>query len=408
MILYSLFISAVLIACATPTTHRPTVTLPELAGEITHQVRDEFREQMQIAERIERVAFPLLKACVTSCDKKKKVSRFGFTYMDGGSLADMDNEIIRSLSKDYYNLSDLGPFSYIVGVIPGSGADKAGMKVGDRVVRFGDREVAPVLKPFKTNYRNSHTGRVMRTEITQKWYKTLGYALNDSSALKDTVQVQVLRSVPDDDSVLDATRLSIPASKDTLLELSLVRQEYCAIPIYSVTTSEINAYTDGQSISLTSSMLKFASDEELALVIAHELAHCVEGHIEKKEANAMWGAIGGAFLDGFMGGMFGVSTYGQYSRMGEKAGALSFSQAFELEADYAAMYILARAGYDTENAASFWRRMAEKSSLESNSLNGTHPPTAGRYLMMAKTHVEIEKKKAAGLPLLPNRKESAK
>ena len=90
---------------------------------------------------------------------------------------------------------------------------------------------------------------------------------------------------------------------------------------------------------------------------------------------------------------------GKESSYGQEA----FSQGFEAEADYVGLYMLARAGYETESAANFWRKMAEKMPAQSNSLTGTHPPTAYRYLMLAKTHAEIEKKKAAKKNLLPER-----
>ena len=58
------------------------------------------------------------------------------------------------------------------------------------------------------------------------------------------------------------------------------------------------------------------------------------------------------------GAVFGGQT-DEYSDAGAQIGVAAFSQAFELEADYVGLYILARAGYPTKNAAAFWRKMAE-------------------------------------------------
>ena len=189
--------------------------------------------------------------------------------------------------------------------------------------------------------------------------------------------------------------------RDTTLELFLSYKKICASQIIPVQSGRINAYTDGKNIGVTKGMLKFASDEELALIIAHELAHIIEKHIDKKQTNSLLGTFIGGMVDELLYQGLGIYTW--YGNRGAQIGAVAFSQEFELEADYVALYILARAGYSTENAADFWRKMAERSPLDSNSLTGTHPPTAQRYLLLSKTHAEIEKKKAEGQPLLPNR-----
>ena len=42
------------------------------------------------------------------------------------------------------------------------------------------------------------------------------------------------------------------------------------------------AFADGTKVFLTRGMMRFAqSDEELALVVAHETAHNIMGHIDK-------------------------------------------------------------------------------------------------------------------------------
>ena len=51
------------------------------------------------------------------------------------------------------------------------------------------------------------------------------------------------------------------------------------LPVIVVDMQEVNAATDGRSIFVTYGLLSFAdSDDEIACVIAHELAHAVLCH----------------------------------------------------------------------------------------------------------------------------------
>ena len=124
-----------------------------------------------------------------------------------------------------------------------------------------------------------------------------------------------------------------------------------------------------------------ADDRELALVVAHELAHNTMGHRGKKTANATVG-----LLVDLLGAAAGVNTRGTFSDIGARA----FSQDFEREADHVGMYYLARAGYPTEGVADFWRRMATEhpSSIRTNH-SATHPPTTERFLALELSLIHI-------------------
>ena len=89
------------------------------------------------------------------------------------------------------------------------------------------------------------------------------------------------------------------------------------------------------------------------------------------------------------------------TNLGAEAGAAAFSQEFESEADYVGVYHAARAGFDVSNAATMWRRMGTKNPRSISLLGTTHPSTAKRYLAIEKAVQEIELKRQAGLPLVP-------
>jgi predicted Zn-dependent protease len=68
------------------------------------------------------------------------------------------------------------------------------------------------------------------------------------------------------------------------------------------------------------------------------------------------------------------------------------------------MFYLARAGYPTEGAAQFWRRMATEhpASIRTN-LSATHPATAERFIALERIAADIRDKQGRGEPLAPAR-----
>ena len=182
--------------------------------------------------------------------------------------------------------------------------------------------------------------------------------------------------------------------------LTVSPQLLCDYPLKVVPGSQVNAFADGEQIVLTSGMVRFAaSDRELALVIGHELGHNTMGHLNKKKSNMAVGAI----FD-ILAAAYRVNTQGAFANLG----ATAYSQDFESEADYVGLYYLARAGYDTTGAASFWRRMAAENPGNINTNHAaSHPATAERFLAIEQATVEVTGKQTNGLPLMPNLKPEA-
>lgn len=135
----------------------------------------------------------------------------------------------------------------------------------------------------------------------------------------------------------------------------------------------INAYADGRNITVTAGMMEFTqSDEELALIIGHELGHNTMGHIRKILGNYIF-SLGGT----------------------------RYARPFESEADYVGLYYMVRAGYSPERVEAFWQRLA-KVAPRNISRAKTHPTFPDRYLGIQAARKEILAKQAAGQPLIPN------
>lgn len=146
----------------------------------------------------------------------------------------------------------------------------------------------------------------------------------------------------------------------------------------------------------------FKTDEEIALVFSHELAHNAMKHIDAKKKNAIVGGIFGFVLD-VAAAAAGVNTNGDFTRLASNAGASSYSVEFEQEADYVGLYFMAQAGYRIDEAPNFWRRMATSNSA-SITMKSSHPTAPERFLALETTVKEIKGKMASNQPLNPEMK----
>jgi predicted Zn-dependent protease len=160
---------------------------------------------------------------------------------------------------------------------------------------------------------------------------------------------------------------------------------------------ELNAWADGKSVNFTPIMIDFLeTDQELAVVVAHELSHNVMGHIGKQKHNTILGTIADVAA-----AVNGIDTGGLFGSIGQ----MSYSQGFENEADYIAIYIMANAGYDISNVNHLWRKMSMQTPQGiHSSFFSSHPSNPERFLRMQKTIDEVKAKKLAHKPLEPNLK----
>ncbi len=163
----------------------------------------------------------------------------------------------------------------------------------------------------------------------------------------------------------------------------------------------LNAHADGQNVVIYPAMVDFAkNDNHLAFVIAHEFAHNIMGHIKASQQNTLIGSLLGTAAD-VAAGAAGANTGGIFSKVGGRQGLLKYSAAFEAEADYVGLYILAQAGYKIEDAPDFWRIMSQ-ANPDSVYISSSHPTNPARTIAMGKTVAEIRAKQKAGQPLIPN------
>lgn len=128
------------------------------------------------------------------------------------------------------------------------------------------------------------------------------------------------------------------------------------------------------------------TDDELAQVIGHEIAHALAGHSAEKMSVSMASNIGVAVL-AVAAGRNDAQRRGLYNA--GALGAMAFinlpnSRDAETEADKLGIELAARAGYQPKAAVSLWKKMMAESHNDSrNDFLSTHPAPVKRIEALA-------------------------
>lgn len=330
-------------ACAG--TSRPTRNLsPEdrarVAREAELQAEMALTSMRENGDRLSRVALPIQQAAVPFCPDSRLRTRYGYRAV---ALESFPEEFRDAASRLY----GIDHRVALLSVTPGSPMAEAGFRAGDRVRGVNGFAVRP--------------GKAGLSDLDRR--------LRDGGSNS----FRVARGV--EEHLAEVTGLPVCGEAPVVLDGD----------------STTNAFTDGENTYLTQGMMGFVeSDDELAMVVAHELGHIVAGHVQKKKRNALWGALGGALLDGLAARYGGVDTRGAYSEALATAASRKYSQDFENEADAIGAEILAAAGIDFFDAINFWRRISmESPGGVAASHSASHPSSPERFIRLTDLHGEF-------------------
>ena len=124
-----------------------------------------------------------------------------------------------------------------------------------------------------------------------------------------------------------------------------------------------------------------ATDDEIAQVMGHEIAHALADHTAEKMSIAMASQLGVIAV--------GVGTGDNRAMAGAAAAALLAvnlpnSRAAETEADRIGIELAAKAGYHPDAAASLWKKMGEVGGSGPPQFLSTHPAPGNRQATLAK------------------------
>ena len=285
--------------------------------------------------RVARIGHRLAIASADLCAERQWLA--GFAVHDLSQYRGAWREAaIRSLG-----LGEAGPA--VLAVVPGSPADRAGLRTDDILVAIDGAPPSP----------EPERAAAGTFDVMAQVLDTLEAAFADGSAR------------------LEIERAGRP------LTLTVAAEPGCATRFQLIPSPRLNALADGRYVQVTTAIGNYvADDEELAAILAHELAHNALRHRDRLDA---------AGVDRGLLGHFGRSA--------------RLVRATEVEADRLSVYLLDRAGYDPEAAVRFWQRFG---GGVLGLFNGTHHPSARRRIQSFREEIaRIRQARAAGVVPMP-------
>jgi predicted Zn-dependent protease len=132
--------------------------------------------------------------------------------------------------------------------------------------------------------------------------------------------------------------------------------------VHVISVDEVNAWCmpAGKMAIYTGLIQKLnATDDEIAAVMGHEIAHALREHARERVSRQM----GTQMAVGIAGALFGIGELGQGlgNMVADVTLNLPNSRLHETEADRIGVELAARAGYDPKAAIRLWEKMAKGS-----------------------------------------------
>ncbi|PUA16791.1 peptidase M48 [Glaciimonas sp. PCH181] len=304
----------------------------------------ELRALVTQQDRLYAVAAPLLVNNADLCRNNAR-NLLGFTAKTKYSYS---SEFIEAAQASLGLSDEL----QVTGVLAGSGAAEAGVKPGDLLATIQG-------KPVPSGPNAERQAALM-----------LGPLVSRST----TINLGLTRNRQN-------INLNVPLTRA------------CAFGIELGNTDNVNSFADGRRVLITAGMVKFTqTDDELAYVIAREMAHNSLMHIVRLRMTATMSGI----IDNL------IRLRPDTTSLSGGAGVKPYTQQLDVAADKLALYMVARAGYKVDNAAAFWQRLAAAYPVTvANGYTAIHPSTTARLDIIQKTVADITAKQAVGSALTP-------
>lgn len=145
-----------------------------------------------------------------------------------------------------------------------------------------------------------------------------------------------------------------------------------------VDENTVNAWCmpGGKVVVYTGLLPVTQTEEGLAVVMGHEIAHAIARHGNQRMSQGMVVQFGGAVLSTALSQKPALTQqlFAQAYGVGSSLGTLKYSRSHETEADKMGLIFAAMAGYNPEAAVTFWQRMADASGGQKPpEILSTHP-----------------------------------
>ena len=356
-----------------------------LTPEQIQQSVEAFEELRSVQEKVASLVSPIFILNTDLCNKRT-VHSLGFEWI---TINDVPIEI-REDAGHFLNLGEIPSIHYVEA---GSPAAEAGLRHGDLLLAVNGISIK--VDPVQTR-RGSHTRGI------RPYRKYLSQLLAKSNKKDTLTKIRIQRGEVD--------RI-----------VGLQTQERCNVQVVVTEDARKELYSKGGTIYLSWGLYKFAqSDAELQALVAHQLAHFIMGHDNKRAPGSSAGGIVGRWahlgvvaypaLAGIM-----VSALDGKPEVGARvmaasivvliAGAIARGRPSswptvtgnDREADYVSTYLLARAGVDVKNAMLIWNRLSKEPDVAQ-----IHRVSESRLKAIDNAIEEVSAKRAANEPLIPN------
>ncbi len=161
-----------------------------------------------------------------------------------------------------------------------------------------------------------------------------------------------------------------------------------------VNDNQVNAFCmpGGKIVVYEGLMNLVASEDELAVVVGHEVAHAVAKHSNERMSQQMLTEYGAQILSAAVSEKSAAiqSMAAQVYGLGAQYGlTLPFSRKHELEADYMGLILMTIAGYNPDVAIGFWQKMSADGQQVPEFMS-THPSDAKRIREIEKELPKIK------------------
>ncbi len=126
------------------------------------------------------------------------------------------------------------------------------------------------------------------------------------------------------------------------------------------------------------------TDDELAMIIGHEIAHALREHARERAAKGMLTNVGILAVGVLVG-----NGAGELARVSGGLLSLKFSRGDETEADLVGMELAARAGYNPAAGVTLWEKMSAMAKGAPPEWFSTHPSSTTRVDVIKKNLPDV-------------------
>lgn len=251
----------------------------------------------QLDQRVTTIGYRLVTSAGDLCADKVPVP--GFAVHDLSQYRSDEQAVVEETFR-----FDGAPL--VLAVAPDSPAAAAGIQVGDALIRIGTEPVAPAPRGTANSYAR------VSALLSQL----------DSAGHSGVLALELRR-------------------KQQVLTVTAALRDGCRTRFQTKVSNAIDAKADGRYVEVNTGLITFAGNEdELAAIMAHELAHNILHHRARLDAAGVSRGILGQF--------------GKNARLIRET---------EDEADRLGVYLMDRAGYPPQAAIAFWTRFGGEHGL---------------------------------------------